>query len=100
MPHAILFKEIHPADIFTLEGLKQKSEEMLFKIKEIFISKDGKAFVLRTITIDRDYKQNFFLIIAPHGEKFIIKIDPVSQPYRTPAVKMAIHEIAKTIEQF
>jgi tRNA (guanine-N7-)-methyltransferase len=100
MPHAILLKEIHPQDVFTLEGLEKKSEEMLFKIKEIFISKDGKAFVLRTITKDRDYRQDFFLIIAPHGEGSIIKIDSVFQPYRTPAVKMAVLEIAKTIEQF
>jgi tRNA (guanine-N7-)-methyltransferase len=100
MPHAKLSKEIHAQDVFNLEGWEKKSEETLFKIKEIFISRDGKAFVLRTITKDGEYKQNFFLIIAPHGEGAILKIDSVFQPYRTPAVKMAILEVAKAIEQF
>ncbi len=94
MPHYFVNREINPGDVLTLRGLERSEQTKRFKVKEIFFSPDGKTYLLRTVTVDKEYLQNFFIVVARHELGFIVKVDVGFQPYRTPAVKMAIKAIA------
>lgn len=98
MPHVYIPHQIASSEIENLRGLEQTSADRVFAIKEVFSTLNKQAFLLRTVTSDRNYVQNFFLVIARHGQGFIVKIDSGFQPYRTPAVKMAVEKIGKILQ--
>jgi tRNA (guanine-N7-)-methyltransferase len=93
MPHYFIDKNIKSLEIEKLSGYELKRDKRVFKIKEVYRRKDQQSFLLRTVAVDGDYLQNFFILAAVHEKGTIIKIDAGFQPYRTPAVKMAVEEI-------
>jgi len=95
MPHYFIEKSIKNLKIEKLTGYELKRDKQVFKIKEIFRKKDKQAYLLRTVAVDDDYMQSFFLLVAVHEKGTIIKVDAGYQPYRTPAVKMAVGEVGK-----
>lgn len=97
MPHVYLQCEISPAQIKMLKGLTRIQDDQVCKIKEVFSSPEDQAYLLRTVTSDRDYVQNFFILVARHDQGYIVKIDSGYQPYRTPAVKMAVQEVGRLL---
>lgn len=98
MPHVYIQRPIIPSEIENLKGIERINADRVFAIKEVFSTSDKQAFLLRIVTSDRNYVQNFFLLVARHGKGFIVKIDSGFQPYRTPAVKMAVEEISKILQ--
>lgn len=97
MPHYMIDQEITSRDIAALKGLTRQENGHLFVIKEIYFNQEQRTHLLRTVVSDDDYQQAFFILVSPHQKGFIVKIDPVFQPYRTPAVKMAVFEVGKQL---
>lgn len=58
--------------------------------REGFISADGVGLIL-VITADEGFEQHFYLKIIPKEKGFTIKVDSVGHPYRTPAMRAALH---------
>lgn len=98
MPHFIVQKKSIPENINGLKGVVKKNSEFIYKILDVFRDLNGKAFLLRIVTSDGDYSQNFFILVAEYDQGFIVKIDPGYQPYRTPAVKAAITDIGQYLD--
>ena len=98
MPHVYLQCEVTPHQIEALKGVTRKLDNQVYKIKEVFSSPEDQAYLLRTVTSDRDYVQNFFILVARHDQGYIVKIDSGYQPYRTPAVKMAVQEVGRLLQ--
>lgn len=83
-----------------------KLEDVLLKIKdaegkgvggrghwvfrETFVSDSGVGLVL-VITTDDGFEQHFYLKVIPGRNGFKIKVDSVGHPYRTPAMRAALH---------
>ncbi|UCF63834.1 MAG: tRNA (guanosine(46)-N7)-methyltransferase TrmB [bacterium] len=97
MPHFIGKKQLKPALIRGLKGLEKIDKTRVFKVKEIFEKQDEQTFLLRTVAVDEDYLQTFFILVASHEQGFIVKLDQGFQPYRTPAVKWAVEVIGKML---
>lgn len=98
MPHFIVQKKSIPENINGLKGVVKKNSGFIYKILDVFRDLNGKAFLLRIVTSDADYSQNFFILVAEYDQGFIVKIDPGYQPYRTPAVKAAITDIGQYLD--
>ncbi len=58
--------------------------------RETFISDSGVGLVL-VITTDDGFEQHFYLKVIPGRNGFKIKVDSVGHPYRTPAMRAALH---------
>ncbi len=99
MPHVIIDHSIDSKKIFALKNYLKKEDDWLFTVKEVFYNPENQAHLLRTVASDGDYHQSFFMIISPHPQGYIVKIDPVFQPYRTPAVKHAVWEVGKLLRE-
>lgn len=65
--------------------------------REGFVSGERVALIL-TITADEGFEQHFYLKVIPKGSGYSIKVDSVGHPYRTPAMKAALHYALKTAE--
>jgi tRNA (guanine-N7-)-methyltransferase len=98
MPHVIIKHPMMPEKINQLKGLVEKKDGIVYKVIDVFQDLSGEAFLLRMVTVDEDYTQNFFILVAIYNQGFIVKIDPGYQPYRTPAVKTAVMEIGQRLK--
>ncbi|GAB4369543.1 MAG: tRNA (guanosine(46)-N7)-methyltransferase TrmB [Calditrichia bacterium] len=99
MPHVVIRQIPREETLRRLVGLVRKENEMVLNIKRLFTDESDGTFLLRTVTADGFYRQNFYILVAPHAGGTIVKIDPHSCPFRTPAVKFAIREIAAIIQR-
>ncbi|BBE31290.1 tRNA (guanine-N(7)-)-methyltransferase [Tepiditoga spiralis] len=97
MPHRHI-KDINIEKITELLNKKFQFENETFVIREIFESKIKERYVLKVFTSDDDFTQDFFVNIVKREEEWLIKLEQITTPYRTPAVKYAINKIAEEIE--
>jgi len=98
MPHKIIRMPLRSEQVLKLQDYQVESGNTFFIVKEIYLSPDGNHFLLKTIAKDDDYMQKFFIVITPHRDGWIVKLDTVTQPYRTPAVKFSVFQIGQFLE--
>ncbi len=98
MPHAFVEKEIQTADVEALYGHEYHEGERRFVVKSGYKQLGRDMFLLRMVTKDVDYKQDFFVQIKRHEKgRWIVRLDPTIKPYRTPAVKMMVTKVAQLL---
>lgn len=86
----------------TLESLRvlynheggEKGNHWVFK--ESFSSGED-LFLIEVIASDEGFEQKFFIRIASSGEEVIFKLAETGSPFRTPAVKGALHHIVELL---
>lgn len=64
-------------------------------IREKF--ENNEKIILRAITVEKELTQEYYIEIIKRGEEYLIKLDPMTTPFRTPAVKETINEIANKV---
>jgi tRNA (guanine-N7-)-methyltransferase len=97
MPDLSVKKHIQPNMIFQLKGLNFSEGETFFIFEDIFINQSDNLYLIKTITKDSDYQQKFYVLIQGNNDKWLIKLDNASRPYRTKAVKRAIKKIEEIL---
>lgn len=98
MPHVFISPTIRIDKLEPFLDRMFREGESSFLVKRIYQDLNKRNFLLRAITRDLDYLQNFYIIIARHEDGWIIKLDDSLQPYRTPAVKWAIQKIGEILQ--
>ncbi len=98
MPHYVLSQPVNKKQVTGLSGMIKTLPEGVIKISDIFWDESKSTFLLRAVSNDEQYIQNFFILIAPHDNGYIVKLDPGFQPYRTPAVKSAIRIVGEFLQ--
>ena len=98
MPHVIIEQKL-PADKIadSLMELENKNESALFKVKEIHRNIRSEDFLLRMVAVDDDIIQKFYIIIQKRENGWIVKLEDITQPFRTPSVKKAVSEIGRIL---
>ncbi len=99
MPHKIIQSAIQIEQILQLHNFQKEANGQFFIVKEVYMDPDQKHFLLKTIAKDDDFMQKYFIIITPHRDGWIVKLDTVTQPYRTRAVKFSVYQIGQFLEQ-
>ena len=98
MPHAFVNKDIESADVEALYGQEYHEGDRRFVVKSGYKQLGREMFLLRMVTKDVDYKQDFFVQIKrQESTRWIVRLDPTIRPYRTPAVKMMIAKVAELL---
>ncbi|HQV30564.1 MAG TPA: hypothetical protein PKV71_01740 [Calditrichia bacterium] len=98
MPHAFIDREIRDEFVKPLCGLEHREGEDLFIVKSALRDMEEDRYILKVVAADQGYRQSFLVQIKPHETgRWLVKLDPSVQPYRTPAVKMAIRQIAAAL---
>jgi tRNA (guanine-N7-)-methyltransferase len=52
---------------------------------------------LRSITVEKELTQEYYIEIIKRDDEYLIKLDPMTTPFRTPGVKEAIKKIANKV---
>jgi len=107
MPHATVNKNAPVEKVFELINRQYKSndESRICVYKGTFRDRDANRFLVKTIAVDtspkegNNFEQHFFIDVINRKKDWIIKLDSVSNPYRTPAVKFAVQNLARELNQ-
>ena len=100
MPHAFVEKPVDANRLRELIGYMHKDEQMLFTVKSVYLNTAEEQYLLKVVAKDHDYQQNILVGIYRHNNgKWIVKLDPAVQPYRTPAVKQAVWQIGEMLNK-
>ena len=71
--------------------------EGLWVYRNAFQSEDG-IILLETIAIDQGFEQKYRLRIFSEDDRGIVKIDPYSFPFITPAVRKSVEDLASRLD--
>lgn len=99
MPHVKISKDIYPESVLPpLMGKEFRAEDSFFKPLELF-QQGHENFLVKVISNDDGFVQNYFIRIAKRGDEWIVKLDEVTQPFRTPSVKFSVFELGRILEK-
>ena len=96
MPHSKI-QEINEENIFSLKNKKFSENEKIIVIKNVFKSED--SYLIKTYTSEEEYDQEFFLALYKKDNYWLLKLDEITNPYRTPAVKLSVEKISEYISR-
>lgn len=99
MPHAKIPTNFEREKIKRLAGKKETWENGAVVLKEVFFSTTENAALIRAFSTDRDFVQQFFLIVSETPGGIIVQLDGATVPFRTPAVKRAVALVAEELSR-
>ncbi len=100
MPHVVLEGRV------TIDGCAARFEPFvvregdgLVKVERFYRERDDRAALLETLVVDRGHTQKFFIQLSPKGEGLTVRLEPLTDPEKTPGVKRALAVVAHRIRQ-
>ena len=97
MPHVKIKEPIEPENTLKkIVGKEFKTEKSFFKILD-FYEKDKHLYLIRALSNDDGFVQNYFIKIVHRTDEWLIKLDEITQPFRTPSVKFSVFEIGRKL---
>lgn len=99
MPHVVISGKYDFMDIYT--GFEKKMNKIesstIIKYEDSFINKDKNLILIKTIVIEDQQAQSFYIIIMKKEQQITIRLDPLTDPKKTTAVKRSLGLIAKEL---
>jgi len=99
MPHAIVHRHVSWTEVDELAGCKESWSDGAFVVREVFHGADGKSALLRVFSTDGEFQQHYFLLVARAHYGMLVKLDGTALPFRTPAVRRSVAEVATLLHK-
>ncbi len=69
----------------------------LAKGERLFRDGEDQTLLIETLVVDRGHTQKFFIQVARRPEGAIVRLEPLTDPEKTPGVRRALAVVAKRI---
>ncbi|MFO8034107.1 MAG: tRNA (guanosine(46)-N7)-methyltransferase TrmB [Candidatus Bipolaricaulota bacterium] len=99
MPHARVEREVPWAGVKRLAGWTQTWSGGAFVVREVFYRADERSAILRVFSTDGDFQQQYFMLLARARYGMLVKLDGATLPFRTPAVKRSVADVAAVLRE-
>ena len=107
MPHEkVLVQEASTENLYN--GLNQSHKSLsgteICVYKVIYEGREKDAYLIKTIAVDMydqgegEFEQHYFIDVYRNNQQWHLKLDPISRPFITPAVKFSIRSLAETLK--
>lgn len=90
-------KVFNGKDLNRFQNCGGGNEDTHWILSEAFVGADGSGLI-KAITVDEGFEQRFYITLANRETKCVIKVDPSSSPYKTPAVHKALESAAALLK--
>ncbi len=98
MPHVVLNGNIDIKDIFrSIDPLFIKTDDEIIKTSEFYISKDENNLLIKTLSIEKQEKISFLILLSKRDDGVVIRLFPEFDVPKTTGVKKSMAEVAKLI---
>lgn len=100
MPHVVLEGRVTiEACAARFEPFVERAGEGVVKVERFYRERDDRAALLETLVVDRGHTQKFFIQLSPKGEGLTVRLEPLTDPEKTPGVKRALAVVAHRIRE-
>jgi hypothetical protein len=101
VPHVILQGrpgvEALDAYVRCFEPFVFRDGDRVIKVERLYRERDGRGALLETIVAGRDHVQKFFIQLAPREGELTVRLEPLTDPEKTPGVRRALALVAARI---
>jgi hypothetical protein len=98
VPHIVLQGRVTLDDVAgRFEPFVVKDGTVVIKVERFYRERDGRAALLETLVADRGHTQKFLIQLIPRDDGLTVRLDPLTDPEKTPAVKRALAAVADRI---
>ena len=100
MPHVVLEGALTLADVVRRhEPFLAREGDRLVKTERLYVDTEGRAALLETLVVDRGHTQKFFIQIQARAGGITVRLEPLTDPEKSPGVKRALGIVALRIRQ-
>lgn len=98
MPHVVIEAAGDLQALYqNFTQILQRTGGEILKIQEFYLSRSGKEALLEAVAIDQGTASNFFVQLKLHENAITVRLLPVTDPEKTPAVKKVMALVARFI---
>lgn len=98
MPHVVLEGRVTIDECQTrFEPFVVREGDCLIKMERFYRERDGRAALIETLVSEGGHTQKFFIQLSPKGEGITVRLEPLTDPEKTGAVKRALAALAHRI---
>ena len=92
MPHVIIKGKVAPEDIWlAFAPLEFVEGDSAFKAEEAYLSTDKEVVLIRSLAVERGFKQHFLVKIArKDGDSVSLTLDKLTTPEKSEGVKRTL----------
>ena len=99
MPHVVLAGRV------DLERLLEKLEKttyrdpitgVIIRTEGFYRSKEGDTILAKAVVVE-EHPQSFYIMLAGKGDELVIRLDPTTDPEKTPGVKRALALLSEQV---
>jgi hypothetical protein len=95
VPHVIV------EGVVTLAGLQRdhvpftlREAGRVVKVDRFYLDAHGRAALLETLVVDGGHTQKFFIQLGAREDGVMVRLEPMTDPEKSPAVKRALALVA------
>lgn len=100
MPHVILEGPATLADVARRHAPSVTREgDLLVKTERLYVDTGGRAALLETLVVDRGHTQKFFVLLEQRPGGLMVRLEPLTDPEKSPGVKRALGLVAHRIHE-
>ena len=98
MPHVVLTGRVTIDDCQArFESFVAREGELLVKIERFYRERDGRAALLEALVVERGHTQKFFIQLSSREGGLTVRLEPLTDPEKTPGVRRALALVAERI---
>lgn len=98
MPHVVVEGAVDLRRfVAAFEPIAEVGTDEVRKIGEVFLNRRGDTALLEALVIERGHRQRFFVLVSRKGQGVTVRLEPATQPEKTPGVKRLLAAVARQI---
>ena len=98
MPHVVLEGRITIDDAARIfEPFVAREGELIVKAERFYREADGRAALIEMVVVEAGHTQKFFIQLSPRDSGLTVRLEPLTDPEKTPGVRRAIAQVAQRL---
>ena len=100
MPHVVLQGRISIDEAERIfEPFVDRNGDLIVKAERFYREKDSRAALIEMVVVEAGHTQKFFIQLSPRGSGLTVRLEPLTDPEKTPAVRRAIACVAHRLRE-
>jgi hypothetical protein len=99
MPHVVLSGKYDFTRFYMhfKKKIHKIESSTIIKYDDLFINNDNNLVLIKTIVIENQQSQSFYIMVMKKEPQLTIRLDPMTDPKKTNAVKKSLGLIAQEL---
>lgn len=99
MPHVVLENINSVKEVFdSIRPFMEKIDGGILKVTDSYINSGHNKVLVESLAIENNTNQNFFVELSQKKSSLTVRLLPLTDPAKTPGVKLIMAMIAKQIK--